>query len=67
MTVSTSCKGCGVEFTADDDNGLASQLAAHLAEAHPGGHTPSHEQILSVIRARRVRDPDGNSEPPRGT
>jgi predicted small metal-binding protein len=55
MTVTTSCKGCGIEFTAEDEDTLATQLAAHLREAHPGGHSPSHEQILAVIRARTER------------
>ena len=52
MTISTTCKGCGVELTAEDEDELVSAVQAHLAEAHPGGHSPSREQVLSVIRAR---------------
>ena len=52
MTISTTCKGCGLELTANDEDELVSEVQAHLAEAHPGGHAPSREQVLSVIRAR---------------
>ena len=52
MTISTTCKGCGQELIASDENDLVSRVEAHLAEAHPGGHTPSREQILTVIRGR---------------
>ncbi len=54
MTISTTCKGCGLELAGKDENELASKVQAHLTEAHPGGHTPSREQVLSVIRARRT-------------
>ncbi|MEA2217885.1 MAG: hypothetical protein QOJ35_511 [Solirubrobacteraceae bacterium] len=57
MTISTTCKGCGVELTAADEDALVSELQAHLAEAHPGGHRPSHEQVLSVIRSRGTPEP----------
>ena len=52
MTVTTKCKGCGVEFTADDEEELVEMVRAHLVDAHPSGHSPSREQVLAVIRAR---------------
>jgi predicted small metal-binding protein len=55
MTISTSCKGCGVELTAPDEDELVSAVRAHLAAEHPGGHSPSREQVLAVIRARDTR------------
>ncbi len=33
MTVSTTCKGCGLELTADDENELISEVQVHLAES----------------------------------
>jgi len=56
MTISTTCKGCGLELSAPDEDALVSKVQAHLAEAHSGGHTPSREQVLSVIRARDTRE-----------
>ncbi len=56
MSISTTCKGCGVVLTADDDDALVSAVQAHLAETHPGGHSPSREQVLAVIRARNVNE-----------
>jgi hypothetical protein len=35
MTISTTCKGCGVELTAEDEDELVSAVQAHLAEATP--------------------------------
>lgn len=52
MTVSTTCRGCGVEITGADEEDLISKVQAHLAEAHPGGHSPSREQVRSVLRTR---------------
>jgi len=57
VTISTTCKGCGVVLTAEDEDSLVSAVQAHLAEAHPGGHSPSREQVLSVIRARNANEP----------
>jgi predicted small metal-binding protein len=56
MSVRTTCKACGVEFTADDEDGLVTQVQAHIAEMHDRGHSPSREQILAVIRRRHGRD-----------
>lgn len=56
MTISTTCTGCGLELTAKDENELISEIQTHLAEAHPRGHRPSREQVLSVIRARGTRE-----------
>jgi predicted small metal-binding protein len=55
-TVTTSCRGCGIEFSAPDDEGLADQVIAHIAEAHDRGHRPTVEQVLSIIRSRRDRE-----------
>ena len=52
MTITTTCKGCELELTAETEDELVSKVQAHLAEAHPGGHSPSREQVLAVIRAR---------------
>jgi predicted small metal-binding protein len=57
VSISTTCKGCGLVLTADDEDALVSKVQAHLAEAHPGGHSPSRDQVLSVIRARSVDEP----------
>lgn len=56
MSISTTCKACGLELAAKDENELVSEVQAHLAEAHPGSHRPSREQVLSVIRARGARE-----------
>jgi predicted small metal-binding protein len=56
MTISTTCKGCGVELTAKDEDELVSAVQAHIAELHSAGHTPSRDQVLSVIRARGTRE-----------
>ena len=56
MTVTTSCKGCGLQFTAEDDERLADLLVDHIAQAHAHGHAPTREQVLAVIRSRRVRE-----------
>jgi predicted small metal-binding protein len=53
VAVSTTCKGCGIEFTAEDEDELATQVQAHIAEAHASGHAPTKEQVLAVIRARQ--------------
>lgn len=55
MSVSTTCKGCGVEFTAENEEGLADQVLAHIAEAHDHGHTPTRDQILAIIRKRNTK------------
>ena len=52
MTISTTCKGCGLELSAAGEEELISAVQAHLAEAHAGGHSPSRDQVRSVIRAR---------------
>jgi predicted small metal-binding protein len=54
--VTTTCKGCGLELSAEDEDALVSEVQAHLAEAHPGGHSPSEDQIRSVIRVRGTRE-----------
>jgi hypothetical protein len=54
VSISTTCKGCGVVLTAEDEDALVAGVQAHLAEAHPGGHSPSRDQVLAVIRSRDV-------------
>jgi hypothetical protein len=54
VSISTTCKGCGVVLTAEDEDALVAEVQAHLAEAHPGGHSPSRDQVLAVIRSRDV-------------
>lgn len=56
VTISTTCKGCGVELVAEDEDALVGVVQSHLAEAHASGHRPSREQVLSVIRARASRE-----------
>lgn len=56
VTISTTCKGCGLELTAKDEDQLVGAVQAHVAEVHATGHTPSREQILAVIRARGTRE-----------
>jgi predicted small metal-binding protein len=56
MTISTTCKGCGLELSAAGEEELISAVQAHLAEAHAGGHSPSRDQVRSVIRARGTRE-----------
>lgn len=50
MIVTTTCKGCGLEFVGKDEDDLVTQVQAHVAEAH--AHTPSREQVREVIRKR---------------
>jgi hypothetical protein len=47
-----TCKGCGAELSAEDEEALVTEVQAHLAAAHPRGHEPSREQILAIIRRR---------------
>ena len=54
----THCKGCGVELVAENEERLVERVQAHVAEAHPGGHSPTREQVLSVIRSRSADDPE---------
>jgi hypothetical protein len=54
MTISTTCKGWGIEITGEDEDDLVAQVQRHLAAVHPSGHSPSREQVLAVIRARAV-------------
>lgn len=50
--LTTTCKGCGIEMVADDEEHLVSAVQEHLADAHGGAHRPSREQVLAVIRKR---------------
>ena len=54
--IAITCKGCGIELTADTEDALVSAVQAHIAEAHPHGHDPSREQVLSIIRKRGTRE-----------
>ena len=55
MSVSTTCKGCGLEFVGKDEEDLVTQVQAHIAAAHAHGHAPSREQVREVIRRRSAR------------
>jgi predicted small metal-binding protein len=59
MSVSTTCKGCGLEFVGKDEDDLVTQVQAHIAEAHARGHAPSREQVCEVIRKRSERTAEG--------
>ena len=63
MTISTTCKGCGLEFTGADEDDLVAQVQSHIAEAHAGGHAPSREQVLAVVRARAASVERGDTDP----
>ena len=54
--MSTTCKGCGLEFTGEDEEDLVTQVQAHIAEAHAAGHSPSRDEVLAVIRGRVTRE-----------
>jgi predicted small metal-binding protein len=58
MSVSSTCKGCGLKFTAENEGGLADQVLAHITEAHASGHTPTREQVLAIIRKRLATTQD---------
>lgn len=61
MPVSTtSCKGCDLTITAEDEEQLVSAVQGHVTEAH--GHAPTREQVLAVIRRRE----DAGPPPPDG-
>lgn len=53
--VTVTCKGCGVELSAETEEELVSEVQTHIADAHPHGHEPSREQVLSIIRKRGTR------------
>ena len=59
MTVTTTCKGCGLEFVGKDEADLVTQVQAHIAEAHAHGHAPSRDQVREVIRKRQRRGRSG--------
>ena len=52
VAITTTCKGCGLEFTGEDEDDLVTQVQAHVAAVHAAGHSPSREQVLAVIRVR---------------
>jgi predicted small metal-binding protein len=56
MSITTTCKGCGMEFAAEDEDQLADKVLAHVKEVHQHGHTPTRERILTVIRKRQTGD-----------
>jgi hypothetical protein len=59
MSVTTTCKGCGLKFVGKDEEDLVTQVQAHIAEAHAHGHTPSRDQVREVVRKRRARPAEG--------
>ena len=54
--LTTTCKGCGTELSGATEDELVSAVLAHLEAAHPKGHEPSREQVLSIIRKRGVHE-----------
>jgi predicted small metal-binding protein len=56
IMITTTCKGCGTELTAESEEQLVSEVQEHIAEAHASAHSPSREQVLSVIRQRGVHE-----------
>ena len=54
--LSITCKGCGVALAAETEEELVTEVQAHIADAHPKGHEPSREQVLSIIRKRGARE-----------
>ena len=61
MSVTATCKGCGVEFVGEDEEDLVTQVQVHIAEAHAHGHTPSRDQVREVIRMRRAAAQEDHS------
>jgi len=51
-----TCKGCGAELSAATEAELVGVVQGHIADAHPRGHDPSHEQILQIIRKRGAHE-----------
>jgi predicted small metal-binding protein len=62
VSTTTICKGCGVELTAETEDELVTKLQAHLAEAHPGAHSPTREQVIAVLRKRSDDAPQNERE-----
>ena len=55
MSLTTTCKGCGIELEGVDEDDLVIQVQRHLDEVHPG-HRPTRDQIRDVIRKRADRE-----------
>lgn len=56
MSLTMTCKGCGVELSAEDEQDLVTAVQQHIADAHPRGHNPTRDQVLAIIRKRGVRE-----------
>jgi hypothetical protein len=50
------CKGCGAVLAGETEDDLVASVQAHVAEAHPGGHAPSRELVLKVLRRRSAHE-----------
>lgn len=55
MALTTACRGCGVELTAETEDELVTLVQAHIADVHAHGHTPTREQVIAVIRSREAK------------
>jgi hypothetical protein len=57
MTISLTCKRCGTTISAEDTDGLVTDVQNHVAEhgrKHGRHHIPTREQILARLdRAQR--------------
>ena len=51
-----TCKGCGEELSASDEDALVTAVQEHIGAAHPRGHEPSREQIREITRKRGARE-----------
>ena len=54
MTLSMSCRHCGTEVTAEDEDKLVTQVQTH-ARSHDGGPELSREHILSRLHRLQRR------------
>ncbi len=48
MTLSLTCKRCGAEIAAEDEDELVTQVQIHVRD-HDPGHVPSREHILGRL------------------
>jgi hypothetical protein len=54
--ITIQCKGCGIDLSAATEEKLVTEVQSHVAQAHPGGHEPSREQVLAIIRKKGAHE-----------
>lgn len=54
-TVAMTCRHCGTEITADDEERLVEDVQHHVS-THDAGHIPSREHVLRRLRRRQPGD-----------